>query len=69
MIIKFENLKNEWQTLCSNIGNYDLPIRNTGDRKRNWQEYYTEYTEEKKKVVMTLFEEDFKNFNYSTEIL
>ena len=69
MIIRFENLAKEWPILCSRIGHYDLPIKNIGNRNKDWREYYASYTKEKKKVVMALYEQDFKNFNYSTEIL
>ena len=65
-IIRFENLKKEYDVFCKkyNIDN-NLIERNKNELKDNDICWSNLYTEEMQKIVNEIFKKDFETFNYS----
>lgn len=59
---RFENIEEDFQKMCNNIGRTDatLPKKNSTEHK-NYREYYDDYS---KQLVEDIFYQDLKEFNY-----
>jgi hypothetical protein len=60
---KFENLQDDFNTLCDilKVNRKTLKKINDSKKRKHWTEYYTKKTEE---MVYHHYREDFINFNY-----
>lgn len=61
--LKMENLQEEFNAFCSQMGinSQNLQVVNTSSRKEEWDNYYSEET---KKIVAEIYQEDFEYFGY-----
>lgn len=60
---KYENLQNDFNSLCEKVGleQFELPVANSSGRVRD---YMSLYSDESRKVIECFYKEDFEFFNY-----
>ena len=61
-IARFEKIEQDWQIISKAIkGPQELPHQNKSKRKKDYAEYYDDFSKE---LISTLYAEDLKNFYY-----